>query len=90
MGGEALLGTIITYHVSSTSSVVTREDGCELDDTIVIRLLNAAKGCAVQVGGVVSVAIAVGLNTGIDAGRVAAPDIGPWNYNHTTSSKSVK
>lgn len=55
-----------TVDVSSTASVMAREDSLELSNTIPVGLLQATKERVVQVGRVVGVTIAVGLDTGVN------------------------
>lgn len=71
--------------MSGASTVVAWEYRGELNNAIVICLLNPSKGCVVQVGGIVGVAVVGLLNTGVYAGRVAAPNIGPWRYKSAES-----
>lgn len=54
--------------MGGAAGVVTGEDGRELDNAIVVGLLDASQRSIVQVGRVVVIAIAVGLDTGVDAG----------------------
>lgn len=55
-----------TVDVRSATSVMAREDSLELSDTIIVGLLQATKERVVQVGRVVGVTIAAGLNTGVN------------------------
>ena len=52
--------------VSGTASVVTREDGLELSNAILVGLLQATKERLVQVARVVGVAVAARLDTRVD------------------------
>lgn len=55
-----------TVDVSGTASVMAREDGLELGNTIPVGLLQASKECLVQVGRVIGVTIAAGLDTRVN------------------------
>lgn len=65
------------HQVVGPSRIVTREDGVELNHTVIIRLLYATQGSPVQVRRVVGVPVALGLDARVDARGVAAPDVGP-------------
>jgi|SRR5688572_697847 hypothetical protein len=62
-------------NVGSTASVVARENGLELCNAIGVGLLDTAEEGCVKVRGVVRVAVTARLNTGVDAGAVAMPDL---------------
>lgn len=58
--------------VWGAADVVTRDEGLEEGDTVVVGLLDAAEESGVEVGGVGGgVAIAAGGDAGVDTGRVA-------------------
>ena len=52
--------------VRGTAGVVAREDGLELDDTLLVAGLDTAQEGRVEVAGVGGVAVAAGLDTGVD------------------------
>lgn len=73
----ALLSGIGMYQdvdMGCSSSVVAGENGCELRDTVVVRLLDAAQERSVEVGRVRRVAVALGHDARVDARGVAVPD----------------
>lgn len=73
----ALLGCVGVHQdvdVGCSSSVVAGEDGRELRDAIVVRLLDAAQECRVEVGRISRVAVALGHDARVDARGVAVPD----------------
>ena len=53
-------------NVGRTTGVVTREDGLELRNTILVALLETTEESLVEVALVVSVAISAGDNTRVD------------------------
>lgn len=55
-----------TVNVGRTTSVVTREYGLELRNTIFVALLETTEESLVEVGLVVRVAVSTGDNTGVD------------------------
>ncbi len=61
--------------VSSSTGVMTREDGLECHDSVGIGLLNSSQECCVDVAFVICIAIPICNNTRIYAGSVAVPDI---------------
>jgi hypothetical protein len=72
------LGSVLVnddVQVSSAASIVARELGGELDNTISVRLLEATESSVVQVAGVCAVTVHVGFDTGVDTSGVGAPDI---------------
>lgn len=52
--------------VRGTAGVVAREDGLELDDTFLVAGLDPAQPSRVEVAGVGRVAVAAGLDAGVD------------------------
>lgn len=72
-----LLGTNVgnDMDVSSAAIVVTGEHSLELCHTIGIGLLNTAQEGLVEVGSIVAVTVHATLNTRVDTGGVAVPDI---------------
>lgn len=53
-------------YVGSTPGVVAREDGLELDDAVLVAGLDSAQEGGVEVSCVGLVAVAAGLDTGVD------------------------
>lgn len=62
--------------VSSAAIIVTREEGQEGNDTILISALNTTKESGVVIGEVGGVTIARGDKARVDTGGIAAPDLG--------------
>lgn len=61
--------------VGGTSSVVARENGLELSDTVCIGLLNTAEESRLEVGSIVTVSVAPSSDATVNTGRVTVPDI---------------
>lgn len=57
------------------TSIVTRKDGVELHNAHMVGLLQAAKCCIVEVGGIVRVAVAICDNAAIYTRCVAVPNV---------------
>ena len=55
-----------TVNVGRTTGVVTREDGLELRNTVLVALLETTEESLVEVALVVRVAVSTGDNTGVD------------------------
>lgn len=55
-----------TVNVGGSAGVMTREDGLELQDAVLVGFLQTTKEGGVQVGGVVGVAVAAGRDTRVD------------------------
>lgn len=72
-GGVGVVGEDV--NVSGTASVVTREGGFELDDTVDVGLLQSAVEGVVEVRSVVGVSVSAGGNARVDASAVAVPGI---------------
>lgn len=55
-----------TVNVGRTTSVVAREDGLELRNTVLVALLETTEESLVEVAFIVRVAVSTGDNTGVD------------------------
>lgn len=75
VGQNMGVGMSNDVNVSGTARVVTGENGLELGNTIGVGLLDSTKEGLVQVGGIVAVAVHRALDTGVDTGGIAVPDI---------------
>ena len=61
--------------MGGAAGVVAREQGIELDDTVLVGLGDAAEEGLVDVGRIVGVAIAAGNDTRVNTSRVAVPEL---------------
>ena len=72
---ERCIDVADNVNVSGAAAVVSRKDGAEGSDTVLIGLLQAAKSHVVKVRGIVAVSIAVVLHARIDTGGIAVPHV---------------
>ena len=66
MEDQFVRGWWLTVDVRGTAGVVAREDGLELHDALLVAGLDTAQEGRVEVAGVGGVAVAAGLDTGVD------------------------
>lgn len=75
LDGDVQMGDHVV--MGCAAGIMAREDRLELDDAVGIRFLDTTKEGRVEIGGIVSVAIACCDEAGVYAGAVAVPDVPP-------------
>jgi hypothetical protein len=75
-------------HMSCATVIVTRENGLELSHAIRVRRLKTSQSGVIEVAGIISIAIAVVLDSGVDTSRVAVPNV-PVEINNWLAGVDV-